>query len=195
MDWPLPPPQDTTPIFITSSAEYYRKTGRVPAITSTAWQAGTSALVAPVRVRKRMTVKKLYAYNGAAVSGNCDIGLYSYVPPVTTMGVGIVGLIGSGVALNPLTRAGSTAQSGTSTWQIFNTPDIDIAAGTYCLVYIIGNTSGRLMMHDVAPGAAELGNLCGVGVASATVPLGAGQIVASTIGLNIVPMLALGGIA
>lgn len=75
-----------------------RVMGGLVAPASTAWPTAKKVLYLPFELRAPFPVSKLWWLNGAAVSGNLDMGIYS----------------GDGTLL---LNVGSTAQSGTSTLQ------------------------------------------------------------------------------
>lgn len=138
MDFPKPEDTQVEPIFLTTAAEYRRQYGKVPLLTSAVWGQANDILAAPVKVRRRMTVKKLYCFNGAAVSGNCDIALFGPYGRFAVSG---------SYWMTPrwrLTSAGSTAQAGISVWQAFNVADFVIPPGMYWIAYGLDNITGAV---------------------------------------------------
>lgn len=79
----------------------------------------------PVRTPCPLTVALFYAYNGATVSGNIEVGLYSI----------------DGVRL---ATSGSVAQAGTNGAQIFDIADKFVGEGVFYLAVSMDNTTGTL---------------------------------------------------
>ncbi len=96
----------------------------------------------PFVLQAPAVVRQLISMNGATASGNIDMGI----------------LDESG---NLLTSAGSTAQSGTSTVQVYNVSDVALAAGTlYYVAVAMDNTTGTL--YRWAPTNAGFGRMVGL---------------------------------
>lgn len=87
------------------------------------WPTANKAIFVPFVVRRAFTVRQLAWWNGSAVSGNVDCGVYDEV------GTKIV-------------SAGSTAQSGTSAAQIVNVTDSLLPAGLYYAAMARDTTTG-----------------------------------------------------
>lgn len=174
MDWPLPPDL-AEPIFLSNVEDWLKETGIAPLVTSAPWGTANAALLTPVTVRNRMTVKQLYAFNGATVSGNCEIGLYESVISSRSLIPGEL-----------LVGAGPVGQAGTDAWQAFNVTDMVIAAGVYWLSYKLDNTTGAVtrLATFTFPGIGEfgLGNIRQTGGGGYPLTLS-------------VPLMAIGGIA
>lgn len=79
----------------------------------------------PVIVPQDCVVTKLWLQNGAAVSGNVDVGIYDEEG-------------------NRLVSAGSTAQAGTNAVQVFDVTDTRIPAGLCYFAFVIDNTTGAI---------------------------------------------------
>lgn len=77
---------------------------------SQAWSPTNGAIFVPFSLWKPRTAKKMFVYNGAAVSGNVDVGIYND-------------------AGTRLVSAGSTAQAGTDVVQEFDITDTALPAG------------------------------------------------------------------
>lgn len=105
---------------------------RTSSAGSAAYPAANRALFAPVYVHNPITVSKIVAHNGAAVSGNIDVGIY--IPneddPITA---------------TRLVSSGTTAQTGTSVRQVFDITDTSLGRGTYYLAVAMDNTTGALL--------------------------------------------------
>jgi hypothetical protein len=111
--------------------------GNTPA--SAAWPASNDALFVPFTLPQATLIKRLFVVNGAAVSGNIDVGIYS------ESGARIV-------------STGSTAQSGTSTLQFFDITDLVIGPGRFYLAVALDNTTGTLFRASLTvPRAQALG--------------------------------------
>jgi hypothetical protein len=93
--------------------------------TSTAWPTANKAIFSPFYLSAPITVAQLFVTNGTVVSGNIDVGLYA-------------------VDGTRLASAGTTAQAGTSTLQVFNITDIRIGPGVYYLAVALDNTTGTV---------------------------------------------------
>lgn len=92
---------------------------------SAVWPAANETVIIPVVVTQPITITKLWVFNGAAVSGNIDIGIYSdAAAPVLVV------------------AAGSTVQAGTSIVQEFNIADTALAPGRYYIAVVLDNTTG-----------------------------------------------------
>ena len=127
-------------------------------VTSTAWTLANVAIFQPTYLETDAWCRQLYVGNGATVSGNIDVGLY------TMDGVKI-------------TSAGSTAQAGTSALQIFNVADIYLAAGWYYLAVALDNTTGTVLCTTTW--TAAFGQLVGMAEMTAAFALPAQATLAS----------------
>lgn len=92
---------------------------------SAAWPAANTALYIPFYLPGPILVVKLFSLNGAAVSGNIDMGIYD------EKGTRMV-------------SAGSTVQTGTSTIQEFDVTDTIIGPGLFYLAVALDNATGTL---------------------------------------------------
>ncbi len=91
--------------------------------SSAAWPAANRAVYVPFQVVSPLVVTQLFHWNGSAVSGNIDIGIYS-------------------VDGRRIVSSGSTAQAGTSVLQLFDVTDTVLPAGSYYFALAIDNTTG-----------------------------------------------------
>lgn len=93
---------------------------------SAVWPEANLAIYMPFRTAQPCVISQLFVLNGAAVSGNIDVGVYNE-------------------DFTRLVSSGSTAQAGTSVLQVFNITDIYIDAGVYYMGVakddIIGTTN------------------------------------------------------
>ena len=110
--------------------------------TSTTWPTANKAFFLAWELLAPYTVRRLWVYNGAAVSGNLDVGLYSH----------------DGTRL---VSSGSTAQAGTNTLQLMDVTDVLLAPGLYYLALCLDNTTGAVMsapatLANAARGGAQM---------------------------------------
>jgi len=109
------------------------KTGQPQAaVSSSTWPVADLAVYVPVRIRRPVVVKKLALANGAAVSGNFDIGIYD-------------------AAGTRLVSTGATAQSGTNDLQVVDVTDLTLQTALYYFACVMDNTTGAVDCHN--PGA------------------------------------------
>ena len=94
--------------------------------------AANRAVYIPFRIPAPMVVTQLFSMNGAAVSGNIDVGIYDK----------------DGTRL---VSSGSTAQAGTSTIQAFNITDTLIGPGQFYLAVAMDNATGTLLRIFLFP--------------------------------------------
>lgn len=88
--------------------------------TSSAWPSSNLAIFEPFAVTMPTIFSKLFLMNGATISGNVDLGVYSMD------GTRIV-------------SAGSTAQSGAGTLQVLTVSTTTIGPGTYYMAMAADN--------------------------------------------------------
>lgn len=93
--------------------------------SSATYPTGSVAIYVPIQISERLLAKKLFAFNGAAVSGNIDVGVYD--------GLG-----------RRIVSAGSTAQTGTNVLQEFDITDTWLGPGLHYLGIALDNTTGTL---------------------------------------------------
>lgn len=91
--------------------------------TATAYPTASLAIFFPLVLNDIVTFSKGGWLNGATVSGNVDIGVYDK-------------------ALNKLVTAGSTAQSGTSTFQSVSVTSTTLNPDLYWLAFACDNATG-----------------------------------------------------
>lgn len=99
--------------------------------SSGTFPANDRAIAIPFVNTETITVVKMWAYNGAAVSGNIDIGIYTE-------------------AFAKVVSIGSTAQANTNVLQEFNIADTVLAPGRYYMVVAMDNTTGTLFRNATA---------------------------------------------
>jgi hypothetical protein len=121
--------------------------GTVTAPATAVWPTGSLAIGFPFVVTQPVTATLLAAFNGSAVSGNVDMGIYDD-------------------AGTRLVSIGATAQSGTNAIQSFNITDTPLSPSKrYYLLQVRDNTTGASFRQTHA--AAVLSSLGWVQVASA----------------------------
>lgn len=98
--------------------------------TSTAWSTANLAVFIPFAVSRRVTIQQVFCLNGATVSGNIDIGIY------TLNGTKIV-------------SAGSTAQTGTAAIQALSITPTQLSAGAYYMAMSMDNTTGTIYKNVI----------------------------------------------
>lgn len=104
--------------------------------TSQTWTTANVAAYIPLLVTEDITVVKLWCYNGAAVSGNVNMALYT-----------------SAFAQVANSEIGSTAQAGTNVIQEFNITDVALTAGLYYIALVLDNTTGTIFQHTTPTNA------------------------------------------
>jgi hypothetical protein len=93
---------------------------------SAVWPSTNLAIFVPFRISQPISANLLWVANGAAVSGNVDVGIYD-------------------VAGTRLVSSGSTAQAGVSVIQTFNIADTWLGAGLFYLAMAMNNTTGTTL--------------------------------------------------
>ena len=93
---------------------------------STAYPTANQAIYVPFYLTERLTVTQLWWVNGASVSGNVDVGIYSEDG-------------------RRLISTGSTAQSGTNATQVVNITDTPLGPGLFYLALAMDNNTGTLV--------------------------------------------------
>ena len=92
--------------------------------------AADRAIYIPMLVTEDITVTKLWCYNGATVSGNVNMALYT-----------------SAFAQVANSEIGSTAQAGTNAIQEFDITNVALAAGLYYVALVINNGTGTFFRY------------------------------------------------
>lgn len=189
MDIPLPLPIDPDLAFVSNAEMWYKLTGLPGLMTSAAWPG--LGIATPIIIRRKMLVKKLYAFNGSVVSGNCDIAL---------LGTGKTSVRGGATVVGPyrvITSAGMTAQAGTSAWQAFNVTDAWVTPGLYWLAYGLNNSTGQVtrLYGSSSPGLMLPANVVTIGSLPFVTPGSGAMGAIGAAGTLCIPYLAIGGIA
>jgi hypothetical protein len=94
-------------------------------IASATWPAANDALFWPFLISVPTIVRKLWVYNGATVSGNFDIGIY------TEDGKQVI-------------AQGSVAQAGASVLQVFDPTDFLLQPAQYYMALAFNNTTATV---------------------------------------------------
>lgn len=110
------------------------------------------ALYIPFRLQEPISITKLFSVNGAVVSGNIDVGIYS-------------------VDGTRLVSSGSTAQAGTDVCQAFDIADTLLVPGDFYLAVAMNNATGTLFRGAPAAPGAQLLRLAGVFRQTSAFPL------------------------
>lgn len=92
-------------------------------LASAVWPSANRAIFIPFEVEHPYLVTQMYTFNGTAAAGNIDLGVYS------EDGTRIV-------------STGSTAQSGTTTYQIVDVTDTMIGRGCFYMALALSSASG-----------------------------------------------------
>lgn len=102
------------------------------AIGATAvWAAANQAFYLPFTIETACTVAQMITWNGTAVSGNVDVGIYSW-------------------GGTRLVSSGSTAQAGTSTLQVFDIANTALDPGDYYMAMAMDNVTGQIFRLSVS---------------------------------------------
>lgn len=104
--------------------------------TSAAFPTANKIFYSPIRTPCPLVIAQLYAHNGAAVSGNIEVGLYS-------------------ADGRRLVTSGSVAQAGTSIAQTFDIADTLIGEDVFYLAVSLDNTTGTLFRTAYAVGLCQ----------------------------------------
>lgn len=130
---------------------------------SNTWPTANRAYYIPIAIRYPITITSLWSANGAAVSGNFDIGLYAFDG-------------------RKIVSTGSTAQAGTGTIQNVSIAATTIGAGQYYIAMAMDNTTGRVF--SVNPTFTSLGAISGLLQQNTAFVLPASATFATTVGSN-----------
>lgn len=120
----LPPPTVMNPWCAEASGNIYTKFAN--ALTSTAsavWPTASLALFFPFQLFEPALATKMVVYNGAAVSGNVDAGIYDRVG-------------------TRLASSGSVAQAGINGTQELDFTDVVIGPGVFYMALVLDNITG-----------------------------------------------------
>jgi hypothetical protein len=104
------------------------------ALASTTWPTANRALFIPFALDAAGIIPSLYIANGAAVSGNVDVGIYS-------------------ASFQRLASAGGVTQTGTNNTQILGLSGVALTAGAYWLALVLDNLVGTIMCMGSLAGA------------------------------------------
>lgn len=104
-------------------------------LSSGTWPATLRALYFPIRTAREALCSQFWWYNGAAVSGNVDAGIYS-------------------LGGRKLASTGSVAQAGTNAVQLADVTNFWLPPGAYYLALVVDNTTAT--MFRLAPNLVPL---------------------------------------
>lgn len=114
---------------------------KLSSASSVTYISANRAIYIPFTLSEPVVVTQLFAYNGATVSGNIDLGIYDR-------------------AGTRLVSSGLTAQSGTSALQLFNIADTELGAGRFFLAVTMDNTTGTLYRIAIIQQSAMACGMC-----------------------------------
>lgn len=129
--------------------------------SGSAWPSANRAIFVPFTTPAPFLVRKVFWLNGSAVSGNADFGLY------TRDGTRLM-------------STGSTAQSGTTTYQTVDVTDLLLLPGAYYMAFALDNATGQL--YRINPNTAALNQLMGSALQNSAFPLPATATLATVSG-------------
>lgn len=101
-----------------------------PTLASRTWPTANLAVFAPIVLEDTVIVDRLGIVNGAAVSGNFDLGVYTSAGSL-------------------LISTGSTAQAGITAVQAVDVGNTSLSAGVYFLAVVLNNTTGTWDVETV----------------------------------------------
>jgi hypothetical protein len=132
-----------------------------PALAASAvYPVANTAYFVPFATAEPLTVVKLFAQNGATVSGNIDVGIYA-------------------VDGTRLVSSGSTGQTPTATVQIFDIADTLIGPGqVFYLAIAMDNTTGTLFRISIG---VNTGSILGMAEMASAFPLPATATLATLV--------------
>lgn len=107
---------------------------------SATYPSSNRALFVPFRLFVSFTATRMFSYNGASVSGNIDVGIYSSEG-------------------NRIVSSGSTAQAGTNALQEFDLTDTTLVPGLYYMAVSMDNTTGTLFRSVLGVRNVRLANM------------------------------------
>lgn len=128
--WPLlkePPPSYQLGL---SNMEMWRSLGNVALLTAATWSANNLGIYTPVYSPRRTSLVAMGILNGAAVSGNLDLGIYA---------AGAEGKPGA-----RLWHSGSTVQAGTTVFQRITIAGGLEVGGLFYLAASFDNTTAQV---------------------------------------------------
>ena len=119
-------------------------------VANTAWPAARRIFYVPMYLPMPIVVRRLFWVNGATVSGNVDVGIYSAV---------------DGLPATRLTNTGAsgTAMSGASVLQSVDITDIALGPGSYFLAMMVDNATATMWRSVGGAGATSFKSwgICG----------------------------------
>lgn len=129
--WPSPPTLLTPRRLVNTFDIMSSLAGAVQASEASAtWSTTKFAMYCPIMAQAPMSITAFFVVNGASTSGNFEIGLYA----------------ADGTKLS---STGSTAQSGTNTYQSVSVTPFNIGAGLYFLAVTFDNTTATVRSEAV----------------------------------------------
>lgn len=144
----------------------YRNALTVAVSVSAVWPAANRAIHVPIWLPTTELIVKLWAMNGAVVSGNIDVGLFAE----------------DGTLIK---AAGSTVQAGTNTLQEFDITDTLVGPGWFYLSAALDNATGTIFA--VTSGSVVENQLAGLAQQATAFPLANATL--ATVGSAYCPVL------
>ncbi len=176
-DWPVGV-QDGNNVFVSSASmesvgleQFGLNNAGLAVNVATNWLTANEARFVPFVVKAPMTAKLLWCFNGSAVSGNVDMGIY------TKGGTKLVSI-------------GSTVQAGTSTIQSFDITDTDLWPGVHYLGIVLDNATGRIRQGTLGAEVCRAVGMLKMATAFALPATATYAAVASSIGVPCVGLSA-----
>jgi hypothetical protein len=98
---------------------------------SGAFPAANDAILVPFYVPQMVRITRFFSINGSTANGNIDVGIYTFG--------------GARIA-----SAGSTAQAGTNSIQMYAVTDFTLGAGAYYMAVAMDGTTGTLFRASLS---------------------------------------------
>lgn len=173
-DWSITPQQQSSIVITPLSPESVCARFLTPAslFASATWQVANKALYYPFTVSVPTTIVAGGPYNGSTATGNFDVGIYDDQQ-------------------NAITTLGSTAQSGTTAWQVvaFASP-VTLDPGLYYMALAFSSTSSTYFGVS-AGGSGNPLRTAGVLEQASALPLPTTTATFATTTVTAIPLFAL----
>ena len=145
---------------------------------SAAYPVANLAILIPFVLAVPFTVVKMFTLNGATVSGNLDVGIY------TNEG-------GASPVLCKIVSMGSTIQAGVSDIQELDIADTQLPSGSYYMALVLDNVTGTFFRSLIEN--ASIAAACGVRFKTTAFPLPATITVLDDAQTHYMPVFGLTG--
>ena len=107
--------------------------------TSAGWPTASGAIFVPFYLPETVIFRRLHWLNGAAISGNVDMGIYS----IDDLGASVL-------ALTRVVSTGSVAQAGINGLQSFDITDTTLGPGRFYFALAINNVTATVFRWTLA---------------------------------------------